>query len=62
MMKHLLCLALVGAFGLAGLVGCEASAKVGDDADHATVKTTVKKEEPSNTVYEQKTVTRTDVQ
>jgi hypothetical protein len=62
-MKTLLCLALLGSFGIAGLVGCEASAKVGDDDDHGSYhKTEVRREAPSgDTTYERKTETHTEI-
>jgi hypothetical protein len=62
-MTRCLCLALLGLFAVAGMVGCEASAKVGSDDDHGvSQQTTVKRESPSgDTVYERKTETSTEV-
>jgi hypothetical protein len=62
-MKRLLSLALVSSFAFAGLVGCEANAKVGDDDDHGTVhKTEVKRESPNgDTTYKRTTETHTEV-
>ena len=62
-MKSTLCLAFLAVFGLAGLVGCEASARVDTDTDHGSYhKETVKRESPSgDTVYERKTETKTEI-
>ena len=64
-MKRFLTVVVLGMIGAAGLVGCEASAKVDTDSspDHGTYsKTTVKRESPSgDATYERRTETRTQV-
>lgn len=53
-MKCLLTVAVLGLFGAATLVGCEASASVGDD-DVRSSKTTIKRDDDS---YSKKTTTK----
>jgi hypothetical protein len=63
-MKRFFCIALLGMLGAGTLIGCEASAKVGDsDDDHGSYnKTTVKRESPSgDTTYERKTESKTTI-
>ncbi len=60
-MKHLLAFAVLGLFGAAALVGCEASAEIGDDdADVSSHRTTTIDRDDDDGVTRTTTVRESD--